>query len=309
MAEQHDKILALLGLSKDQIKKLNELTAEELQQFKEGDYTSPLMETLQTKFLNDNEFLKKISADKLPADVVKGIESKQYGRFMNELREVATGDLGLKLDEFSQEEKDSLKKFFRKANQDYVTQKAGSTKGLTELQKQLSDALAAKDAAEQAAQQKVTDAVTAEKTKASAMMERLLMKSYLTSIKGHTLKANPDYIIDAVLNKVKQQYSPVVNDDQTISINQKDNPQLKVLKADGKEKTLDEALLEILDTDGMLEKQQQQSGGSNGQQDGGVQRIQVNGGNEPYKVPNYIQNQIDKQIALDKAAGMQNGSR
>lgn len=302
MAEQHDKFLAALGVSADTIKKLNELTPEQLKDFKADELAMPVTQSYETRFLNDNNFLKKLQIEKLPESILKTIEGNQYGRFMTELKEVAEKELGLKIDTFSEDEQKSLKKFFRKANADYVQLKAGDKTTLTELQKQLSNALRDKEQVETDAQKRITDAVQLEKNRLNSSIEKLSMKSHLSSLhqNGFELKVNPDYIVDAVIGKMKSKYAINVGDDFTIDIKQKDNPQLDILNKSGQKVTFDEALLEVLNADKMVTKIEQQQG--NGQEQQPV-KIKIGGdGKSTTELPSYISKNIQANIDAEKKA-------
>lgn len=299
MAEQHDKILAALGVNVDTLKKLNELTPEQLKEFKLDEYVAPITTTFETKFLNDNSFLKKLSADKLPPEILKTIESNQYGRFMTEMKEVAEKELGLKIDGFTEDENKSLKKFFRKANQEYVATKAGDKTTLTDLQKQLATALQEKETVENSTQKKINDAISLEKGKYGSSIEKLVVKSYLTSLRdlGYELKANPEYIVDAVANKLKTSFSLNLNDDFSIDLKQKDNPQLDVLDGGGKKKTFNDALIETLTSDKMITKLEE----GKDAQGKPVVTVKVEGDGKSSVIPEYIAANINKNIEAEKA--------
>lgn len=246
MAEQHKKILSALGLSKEQIDKLESMTADELKELKVEDFTSPVKTNFQTQFLNDDAFLEAIPEEKTSKTVKKNIESSQYARFMNEATDV-TKEFALDLSDLTPEEKKSLKGTVRAIIK--KAQASGTdSKTLVELQNKLSEALAAKTNAEAGTEKKIADAVAAESKKYGAKLEKSAIHTVLSNIKGLTVK--PEYIADMVLNKVKDKFTPQFNPDtMSFELKKKDNPVLDVLKSDGTKQTFNETVLEILKAD------------------------------------------------------------
>ena len=74
-----------------------------------------------------------------------------------------------------------------------------------------------------------------------------------------------DCAADAVVAKMKAKYGLLFNDDFTIDLKQKDNPQLDVLNKGGQKVNFSDALIEVLTADKMITKlEQQQQGGGQG---------------------------------------------
>ncbi len=283
MAEQHDQILAAVGIPAEKITELNKLTPEQMKEFKLDDYIAPVNSAYETKLLNDGNFLNKIPVEKLPDSIKKSIETGQYGRFMNELKEVATKELGLEMTEFPEDVQKSLKQFFRKANELYTTKKAPDSKTLIALQQQLQDALRGKETVEGSISTKIAEALAGEKTKHSTQLEKLLTMLQLSSLDGYKLKVKPEYIVDAMLGKLKGKYSLNFDPEtQGFSVNQKDHPGLKALNGSN-EITFTDALLEQLQSDGLIDKIE--GGGSNGEKPPVTVRVSNDGKTE---LPGYI---------------------
>jgi|GEM_PF-4695835 len=279
MAEQHKKILSALGLSKEQIDKLESMTADELKELKVEDFTNPVKSNFQTQFLNDDAFLQSIPEEKTSKDVKKKIESSQYARFMNELKDVAK-EMGIDFEDLSSEDQKSIKGFYR-ATQNKALGKAGNSAALVELQNKLSEALAAKTSVETGTDKKIADAVAAESKKYGAKLEKSAIHSVLSNMKGLTVK--PEYIADMVLNKVKDKFTPQFNPDtMSFELKKKDNPVLDVLKADGSKQTFNETVLEILKADELWKEPAKEK------EEGKKQTVEIEGDKTKPVIPEYI---------------------
>lgn len=252
MPEQHIKIFEALGVPKETIDKIEALTPETLKDFKADDYTGIISGTYEKKFLNDAGFLGKIDITKLPEESTKKVQTVQYERFLNEIKDVAK-ELDIDTTGIDDATQRQLKNFARTVIQKYGEKKGTHTEAITKLQADLQKAMQEKATIETGLPTKISEAVTAEKTKFGSLLQRTLARSVLSGIEG--LTATPEYITDTVLAKVAAKYTPVLNEATlTIDLMQKDNPQLKALDKTGKELLFKDIATEILTADNMIAK-------------------------------------------------------
>ena len=282
MTEQHKRILLALGLSKE-LSEAETLTDDQIAQA-----VTAVRSNFQTQFLNDDSFLEAIPEEKTSKTVKKNIESAQYARFMNEGKDVAR-EFGIDTSDLSPDEQKSLKAWQRA-----VITKARSTgatpETIRELQDKLSQALGEKAAIETSVEKKLQDAETNAAKKYGAKLERAAAISELTGIKGITAK--PDYIVDRLLTKVKDRFTPVFNPEtMNFEIKQKSNPQLDALKSDGKHYTFSEIAIDVLKEDELYKDPVQQ------QTTQQTTTVQVNGDSAKPVIPEYILKTMNKGLA------------
>lgn len=287
MAEQHKKILSALGLSSEQIDRLEAMTPEELRELKVDDFTGQVKSNFKTQFLNDDTFLESIPEEKTSKSVKKNIESAQYARFMNEMKDAAR-ELNIDFSDLSAENQKSLKGFYRETFKKGLS-KAGNTQALVELQDKLSQTLADKSNLEATTEKKIQDAIAAETRKYGAKLEKAAINSVLNGIKGLTVK--PEYIAEGVLNKVKDNFTPKFNPDtMAFDLKQKSNPELDVLKADGKKQTFNEVVMDILKEDELWREPAEPKPTAT------TTTVHVSGDVAKPVIPDYILNNINKGL-------------
>lgn len=281
MAEQHKKILSALGLSQAQIDILENMTPEQLKELKIEDFTGPVKTSFQNQFLNDEGFLENIPEEKTSKKVKKSLESGQYARFMNEMKDAAK-ELNIDFSDLSAEDQKSLKGFFRETFKKGLT-KAGNADALIELQGKLQQALSEKTTLETNTEKRVSDAVAAESKKYGAKLEKAGILSILSNIKGLVVK--PEFVADQVLNMVKDKFTPKFNPDtMNFDLKKKDHPDLDVLKTDGSKQTFQETVMDILKTNELWKEPAKEK------EQPKVDQVSVNGDHTKVNpIPDYIQ--------------------
>jgi hypothetical protein len=252
MPEQHVQLLTSLGVPKDVIDKIEAVTPETMKDFKVDDYTGVIASTYENKFLNDATFLGKIPVEKIPESVKKLYETGQYERFLNEMKGVAK-ELDIDISDIDEGTQRKLKDFTRTVLNKYGTKKGVSNDALQKVQSDLQKALEAKSEAETKAGGLVTEAVKNTSLKYQKQIQKLATQTILSSIEG--LTAKPEYIVDALMNKIQAKYSVGFNEDTLqFELMQKDNPALKALDAAGKQINFNDEVVAILETDKMIVK-------------------------------------------------------
>lgn len=301
MAQQHDTLLLELGLSAEEVKAINDIDPTKIADFKADEYSTKVAGAFKTKLSNDPDFLNSIPEDKIPATILKKIESGQYARYQNELEEVAIKKLGLDANDLTAEDKKSIKGFVEKIATTYLTKK-GNVQGLQDMQKQLADA-----------QKQLEDNETAHNTKLTAELEkangmntakiiRLQTAFELIGLDKIALSVPASYITEPVLAKLNNLYTVVLNADDTLAIKQKANPALDVMEG-SKVLTFKDVLRKIVIADKLgVETTEDDGGGTRKRKvvvgaggDGGG-----GGGEENDLIPSYIKDKVDANAALNK---------
>lgn len=253
MPEQHVQLLTSLGVAKEVIDKIEAVTPETLKDFKVDEYTGAIASTFENRFLNDAAFLGKIPVEKIPEPVKKLYETGQYERFLNEMKAVAK-ELEIDITDIDEATQRQLKPFARTVLNKYGTKKGATTEAMTKLQGELQKALEAKAEAETKSGGMVTEAVKAATQKYNVKMQKLAAQQVLGAIEG--LTAKPEYIVDALLQKVQSKFTVVFNEDtMSFELMQKDNPALKAIDAKGAQIQFNDEVVAILETDKMIVKQ------------------------------------------------------
>lgn len=299
MPEQHTQVLKELGVPDDKIAALEVLTPDQLKDFKAADYTTPALQTIKGKLLNDADFLKSIPEEKL-SDLAKKIESGQYTRFQKELAEVAT-ELGIDVATLPEETKKSIKGLFRETNKQYLAKHGtGENKAaVQELQTKLQESLKNYDDLTKGQQKALDEALAKQSGTITQKMEKLVVQSKVGAVKE--LNTKPEYVAETAHNKVKAQYLVVFDTDaMEFKLMQKANPQLDVLKSDGSILSYDEALIAVLDKDGLINKKkddEDDKGKGKGKQ---PVKVTVDGDETKPAVASYITDKM--KAALDAEA-------
>lgn len=252
MADQHvDQVLTAAGVSAEVLAELKALPADAAD-FTTDKYIAPVSLAFQTRLENDPEFLKKVNTlEKLPAEVKKSIESGQYGRFMNETKEVLKAK-GFTDDEIKDMEKLGLKGFLN-AGLDGYSKKSGAPEALTKVQQDLADALRQKTDLTANQQKLIDDAVNGEKSKSDLRFERWATTNEINALEGAKIgdkvlkfAVAPSLVSGPIHEGVKAQYAVILNPEtERFELKQKAHPELDALGSDGKKITYQQAAVAV----------------------------------------------------------------
>lgn len=296
MAEQHVKIFTALGLPQEAITAIEGLTPDKLEGFTPDEYVNQVSGVFKNKFINDGDFLNSIPQDKLPNTVIKGIESGQYNRFLNEVGEVAKKDYGVDISTLPQDTQKSLKGMVRAVFQESL-KKSANPETVQKLQGELSNALAELETTKGGIPTAIEQAVSKEKNALVGKLERMATINQLRGIEGLTVE--PDFAMPAV-DMLKTKYTVLFNPETfEFSLAQKDNPQLKVLKADGKELSFTDALTALLTDKKLIAPKAGGEEGKNGK--GKRTTVLVEGDKTDANIPDYIKRKATGTLAAEGA--------
>jgi hypothetical protein len=251
--EAYEGVLTALGVPAADITALKGVTAESLKDFKPETIVTSLRTNLENTYLNNPEFLGKITPEKLPEKLKKDIESGQYGRFMNELGAVAT-KAGIDLSDLAEDEKKSLSKTAQKILDKYAG-KLNTPEALNALQKEVQKLTRANTDLEATVEQKVAAATAAATQGQNGLLTKLLTENLLGTL-GTKVKASA--LTDGAISLANDLYTLVLNG-TTISIKQKANPALDVINKDGSVKTYKQALEEIATGEEWIAKKEEKT--------------------------------------------------
>lgn len=294
MPEQHVQLLKGLGYNDEQIKAVEEMTPEQLKEWKPDELITAAQTNMKNVLSNDATFLGSIPEDKINKDILKKIESGQYARFQNELIEVATKKLGLDDKEvLTAEDRKSIKAMTAKIAEAYAV-KTGNVDGLKKMQTELSEAQQSLERMKGEHETNLKTELEKVNGTNSAKFIKMLTKVELAGLDDVQLSVAAGFISDPVLQAMSSKYTIVLDANDNLDIKQKDNANLDVLDKGGKKISFKAAMREEVLTNklGVEIKEDPKN-------PGGKKKVVIDeGGNGgagggDKGVPSYIQDKID----------------
>lgn len=286
-----ETILTSAGIPQEEVTKIISLQGEDAENFDVNPYLQQVETNYKTRFENDPKFFSDITLEKLPGEVKKTLESGQYARATNVVKEKLAKALG-----FTDEEIKDLASDDYKSLDYYVpalAEKYSKTKtGDKELQNQLIDARKRLEGFE-GYEEKVKSKYESEaEQKITAAIFRANLIGELSRIPGLKISASDiAKTADEILNS-KYAFEKV--GDFGVELRQKSNPQMKVLKnGSSQELSLSDALLELATERNWIEKQE----GKNGS---GTVKVTPTHDGLKTVVPPHLQDKISQKIATSK---------
>lgn len=296
MPEQHVQLLKGLGFNDEQIKTVEEMTPEQLKEWKADELITAGQTHMKGILSNDATFLASIPEDKINPETLKKIEKGQYARFQNELEEVAIKKLGLDPNDLSADDKKSIKGYAEKMANVYLTKK-GNVDGLKKMQEEVSEA---RQSLEKMKGEHETNLKTElEKVNGanSARLIRTLTKVELSDLDDVQLSVAAAYISDPALKELSSKYTVILDADDNLDLKQKENAALDVMDKGGKKVTFKQALREVIISKKLgTEIKDDGKGGGGGKKKVIIDGDGGNGGDGEAKVvASYIADKIAKQ--------------
>jgi hypothetical protein len=289
-----ETILTSVGIPAEDVAKIISMPAEEAESFDVTPYSEKVKGNYQTQFKNDPSFFNDITFENLPQDVKKKLEGSQFARAANITRDKIKKGFGLTdadLVDLSPEEMEKLELFVPKVAEKWTKTKSSDKQvqaELIEARKQLEKfgpdyEEGIKSKYETQAEQKVTAAIF-----------NANLISELSGIQG--LKIAAGDIAKTANDVLQQKYAFEKVGDFSIELRQKANPQMKVLRqGSSQELTLKEALQEIAQERGWVEKEAGKEKGSG--------KVTIEPTKDGLFLPPHLQDKISQNIATEKAAG------
>lgn len=247
MAQQHlNTVLTEAGIDAKDIETILGLPAEDTT-FKAGDYVGKINSGAETRLKNDPKFWEGLDENNVNETLKKKIESQQYGRANNIVRQKVMKAFGLKdedLADMTDDEKKSLETYVTKAAEKYTSTKASDK----ELQKEL---IAAKKRAEELeADIPVKEGALKTSLEAKYNNEKIdfIILAELATIEN--LKAPAQYLLANLAASLKEENAFVISGVKA-QPKQKANPALDVLDG-AKVLTLKDLIVKKLTADGLI---------------------------------------------------------
>ena len=292
MPKHIQDILIAAGIPAEDAEKIDSLPEADQATFDSKPYMDKVKESYKTQFQNDPEFFTDLTLEKLPPAVKKKVESAQYGRAANVMRDKFLKGLGMSdadIADLTDEQREKLEQFIPAVTEKYAKTKAGDK----QLQQDLIEArkkLEGYDGYEDKIKVKYE---TESNQKIAAAIFRANLIGELSRIPG--LKISASDIAKTADEIVNSKYAFERVGDFGVELRQKANPQMKVLKDNSShELTLSEALLEIAKERKWVEEEKEHKNGS------GV--IKVTPGKEGLMagIPPHLQERIGSKINAAK---------
>lgn len=290
MQKQIESILTAAGLSAEDITALDAVPEADQPTFDTKAYADKVRTNFATQLGNDPAFFNDITVEKLPPDVRKKIESSQFGRASNIVRDKFLKGLGMTeadLADLTDDQKEKLEQYIPAVTEKYAKTKAGDK----QLQADLIEARKKLEAFDGYEERVTTAANATAEQKVTAAIFNAAMIGELSAIPG--LKISAGDIAKTAHEILQSKYGFERVGDFSVELRQKSNPAMKVLKqGSSQELTLKEALTEIATERGWIEKPQAGGSGS-----GTVTVAPVKG--TLAMVPPHLQDKISKKIAAE----------
>jgi len=292
MPKHIQDILIAAGIPAEDAERIDSLPEADQATFDSKPYMDKVKESYKTQFQNEPEFFTDLTLEKLPPAVKKKVESAQYGRAANVMRDKFLKGLGMSdadIADLTDEQREKLEQFIPAVTEKYAKTKAGDK----QLQQDLIEArkkLEGYDGYEDKIKVKYE---TESNQKIAAAIFRANLIGELSRIPG--LKISASDIAKTADEIVNSKYAFERVGDFGVELRQKANPQMKVLKDNSShELTLSEALLEIAKERKWVEEEKEQRNGS------GV--IKVTPGKEGLMagIPPHLQDRISSKIGAAK---------
>lgn len=292
MPNHVEALLTTLGIPAEDAAKIIALPEADQATFDNKPYTDKVKANYQTQLQNDPAFFTDVTLEKLPVEIKKKLESSQYGRAANIVRQKLVKALGMTEADYADlpdDQKEQLELFVPAITERYAKTKSSDK----QLQADLIEArkkLEGFDGYEETMRTKYEGESNAKIT--SAIFNAALIGE-LSTIQG--LKIAASDIAKTANDILQSKYAFEKVGDYSVELRQKANPTMKVLKnGSSQELTLKEALTEIATERGWVEKE------ADGGKGGGTFKVEPNKNGTLQMVPPHLQDKISKKIAAEQ---------
>lgn len=287
-----EALLTHVGIPKEDVSKISALSDEEVKTFDFMPYAEKVKNNYQTQFQNDPEFFKDLTVEKLPPEVKKRLESTQFARASNIVRDKFVKGLGMTEADYADlpdEQKEKIELLIPAIAEKYTKSKAGDK----QLQADLIEARKKLEAFDGYEEKTKTKYEGEANQKVAAAIFNAALIGELSAIPG--LKIAAGDIAATASAQLLGKYGFERVGDYAIELRQKANPQMKVLKnGSSQELTLKDALLEIATERGWVEVKKDDGKGN------GVITVTPNGKGALEMVPPHLKSHFSKKIESEK---------
>lgn len=288
-----ETLLTSIGLPSEDIQAITTLPEDKQATFDPAPYVGKVKDNYQTQLKNDANFFNELTVDKLPKDVKKRLESEQYGRASNIVKDKALKSFGMTEAEFEdlpEDQRQKLETFMPILAERYTKTKAGDK----QLQNELIEARKKLEAFDGIEEKIKTKYESESNQKITDVISNANILSALANI--HGLKIKPSTLAREAKDILNSKYALERVGDFGVELRQKANTQMKVLKeGSSQELSLSEALSEIAVSEGWVEKKTE--GGESGS---GKLTVTPSGNGSLKMVAPHIADKISNKIASEK---------
>lgn len=290
-----ETLLTNIGIAAEDIPKITTVPEDQAANFDAKPFVEKVKANFTKQIQNDPAFFNDLTLEKLPAEIVKKIESAQFQRSANIMKGKLNKVFGLTdsdLADLTDDEKEKLESYVTAVANKFAKTKAGDKQMQAEII-ELRKKLEASDGLEEKLKTKFQ---TEADQKTNAGIFNAVMLSELATIPG--LKIAPSDIAGTAKELLLQKYAFERVGDYTIELRQKSNPALKVLKENSSEElTLKDALTEIATKRAWITEEEE---GEEGKEKGsGKVKIVPRSGKLSMVAP-HLQDKIGKKIAAEQ---------
>lgn len=289
MPNHIETLLTTIGIPAEDATKIVGLPETDQPNFDANPYVEKVKANYTTQLQNDPAFFNDITLEKLPADIKKKLESGQYARATNVVKEKLAKALGFTEEEIKDLATDDFKSldFYVPAlAEKYAKSKAGDK----QLQNDLIEARKKLEGYEGFEEKIKTQYQTDSDKKVTSAIFNAALIGELSSLPGLKIKAST---LAREANEIlNSKYAFERVGDYSVELRQKANPTMKVLKENSPhELSLREAVSEIAEKEGWIEKKQEGGSGS------GTFQVQPGRDGTLSMIPPHLQDKISKKIA------------
>lgn len=297
MPSHVETLLTTLGIPAEDAAKIIAVPEAEQATFDATPYAEKVKTNYKTQFENDPAFFEGATLEKLPIEVKKKLESSQYGRAANIMRDKLLKGLGLTdadLADLTEEQKEKLELYVPAVAEKYAKTKAGDKQVQAELiaERKKNEEINKKFGPDYEKEIETKYQTQAEQKVTAAIFNAALIGE-LSAIPGLKIPAAD---IAATANGILQsKFGFERVGDYSVELRQKANPQMKVLKnGSSQELTMKEALMEIATERGWIESAKTDGKGS------GKIPVVPDGKGALTMVPPHLQGKISAKIASEQ---------
>ncbi len=289
-------VLAAVGLPAEDIAAIISVPEDKVSEFNVKPYADKVRSNYSTQLANDPAFFTDLTVEKLPKETVKKIESAQFGRASNIVRQKLLKGLGMTEADYQdlpEDQQKDIETFALAMAEKYTKSKANDPK----LQQDLIEARKKLEAFGPDYEAKIkTEAEKSADVKISTAIFNANLVAALAAVPNLKIPAADlaKTAADALLNE----YGFAKIGDFAIELRQKANPEMKVLKnGSSHELTLGEAVIELAVKRGWADKEDAPVDPKKG---GGRVDIKPTNGGLKAVVPPHMQKTIEDKIAAEK---------
>lgn len=287
-------ILTNVGIPPEDVAKIISIPEEQQDNFDTKPFVEKVRSNYTKQLQNDPAFFNDITLEKLPAEVLKKIESAQFQRSANIMKGKLNKVFGLTdadLADLTDEEKEKLESYVTAVANKFAKTKASDK----QIQQELIEERKKRESLEGAEERYRTQFQKEADDKINSAIFNAALLGELSSIPG--LKIAASDIAKTASDILKGKFAFERVGDYTIELRRKDNPAMKVLKDNSShDLTLKDAVLQIAIDRGWVEEKDEDETGGKGS---GKVKVTPSGGRLKMVAP-HLQDKISKKIAAEQ---------